>query len=184
MRALFGGVIGAVVSASAWLAMEHFNHANYGWMVCLVGLVTGVCVHQAAASGSGGLLRGILAVALTFAAIVGGPRIYLKILLAASPDDGPVTAQLLDDVSEASEKKKASDSQAIAMPEIDETLNRVGKGDYSKSALKKNITQWDTFWLSLAALAAYITGKGGDRLTAAKVSDQDLEGAAEEQQES
>ena len=172
MRVLFSGVIGAVVSASAWLAAEHFQQEKFGWMVCLIGLVTGIAMHKASQPGSGkasgkGFARGALAVVLTFAAIVGGQKAYAMYMQASSEAASVVTSESFPDAGKGGldEKAKPAGASAVVLSELEADAIGLGQGDYTKSAIKNNFSDWDMIWMGLAALAAYVTGKGGDGAT-------------------
>ena len=187
MRALLGGVIGAVASASVWKAAEHFQQANYGWLVCFIGLVTGYCVHQAGKAGAGtggGFARGALAVVLTLAAIVGGSKVYAEIMQATSAPVGAVSADSLQggaNVADAADKNANSGDSTFDMSTLEEDALVLGQSDYSKSTLQKNISDWDMIWMGIAALAAYVTGKGGESVAAVVATEQPREEAADQQ---
>ena len=182
MRALFGGVVGAGASTAAWLAFEHFQQANYGWLVCLIGLITGMSVHRAAgkAASGGGFARGELATVLTLAAIVGGQQVYAKIMQATSSAAAAVTAgsakgQGADGEGDAKTGADADAPAAVLIPEINEATAGAGQRGYSKSNMKKNLSDWDMVWMCVAALAAYVTGKGNGNGSGVKPSEEDSE---------
>lgn len=165
MRGLLGGLIGAAASAAAWLAAEHFQQANYGWMVSLVGLVTGLCVYKASSVSSSGFARGALAIILTLAAILGGRQVYAKIMQSTSTGAEP--APMIESIEAEAEDAEGEASEPVnietVLPVADEELAGFGKADYTKPALKNNLQNSDMLWLCVAALAAYLTGKGGDK---------------------
>ncbi len=170
MRGLLCGVIGAAASAAAWLAAEHYQQANYGWMVCLIGVVTGISIKKASTSGASGFARGALAIILTLAAILGGRQVYARIMESTSTGDQP--AQIILDPEGEAEDEEAENTEAppakTELPEPIEDLSALGKTNYSKSAMKKNMSDRDMLWLCVAALAAYVTGKGSDKAPAAE----------------
>ena len=165
MRALLGGLIGAAASAAGWLAVEHFQQASYGWMVVLVGLVTGFCVHKAGEGNSGGFARGALAIILTLAAIVGGRQVYAKIMQASSTAASAVTVDTAKVEVPDADEEEADTGEApapVVTPELAEDAGALGKRGYSKTAMKKNLSEMDMVWMCVAALASYVIGKGGD----------------------
>ncbi len=187
MRVFISGVLGAVVSAAAWLGVEHFRQTNYGWMVCLIGLITGIIVHKASKAGTGGgFARGALAVVLTLAAIAGGQEVYARILQSGSPAAGAVIVESLKGGVDSSKTKNddadGSDAPAIVLTELEPGPLGVGPNSYSKSAMKKNLSDWDMIWMGIAALAAYVTGKGGDTVAAEFATEEPREDADEPQE--
>jgi len=165
MRALIAGVFGAVASSAAWLAIEHAQQANYGWLVCLIGIVTGFCVHLGATSPSGGTLRGALAVLLTLAGIVGGQKVSAKIMLAnMKANEAIVVAPVNTDAAETDDDSEDHSEELCIHAETTAPFFPgsfiLGPSSYSNSAMKINFSEWDMVWMSLAALVAYITGKG------------------------
>ena len=170
MRVLFSGVIGAVASASVWLWAEHLQQAKVGWMVCLIGLVTGVVMHKASQLGATkpgtgrGFARGALAVVLTLAAILGGQRAYATYLQSTSSSASKVSTESLQvaDASEPGSEATKGNAAPAVLPDLSSEARDMGPGDYSQSAIKQNLSDWDMIWMGLAALAAYVTGKGGD----------------------
>ena len=167
MRALIMGIIGAAASSAAWLAFEHSQQQSYGWLVCLVGLVTGVCVHSGAKGPSGGTLRGALAALLTLGGIVGGQKAYASWMQSRSTANEAVAVATIQSDTADQEGDEEADDAAVALEEpprieLPESMTD-GGGGYSKTAMKKNLSEWDMVWMSLAALAAYITGKGGEK---------------------
>ncbi|MEM8944952.1 MAG: hypothetical protein AAGD11_07180 [Planctomycetota bacterium] len=175
MRALLGGIVGAVVSATAWLGIEHIQQTNYGWLVILVGLVTGVSVNKAGAGSSAGFARGALAMVLTLAGIVGGQKGYAKFMEATTSTEAVATAAAIEvggDDEEADDEEADADSERTPAPPIETTPVDLGSRSYSKSAMKKNFGEWDMIWMCVAALAAYVTGKGGaDKIVAEEQQD-------------
>lgn len=190
MRALVGGIIGAAASSAAWLAFEHHMQTNYGWFVVLIGLVTGMLVHKGASGkASGGTLRGALAVVLTLAGIVVGPKINAKVMESQAIDNAkaaPAVSEAANESAADSDTELADAGEAEASSaELGRQAEPVSNGNYSKSALKKNATDMDMIWMCVASLLAYITGKGGETKSAATAEgeqgdDADQSGAGEE----
>lgn len=188
MRVLLSGVVGAAASASAWLAAEHFQQTSFGWMVCLIGLVTGVVMHKASNAGTGaGFARGGLAVVLTLAAIVGGRQAYAMIMQASSPTVTAVALESLQGREDESETESVKTDGEIAaefdMSTLEGEVAGLGSSNYSKSSMKKSMSDWDMIWMGIAALAAYVTGKGGETAAAVVATEEPQEEATDEAQE-
>jgi hypothetical protein len=93
MRVLLSGILGAIAGAAVWLACDHFLQTKYGWLVCLVGIFTGVAIRMATAvHAKRSFINGTLAVVFTLAAILGGRVAYAK-LLQANFGRAPTIAQ-------------------------------------------------------------------------------------------
>lgn len=166
MGGFIGGLIGAAASAAGWLAIEHTQQTSLGWMVILVGLVTGFCVHKGSSVTSVGFTRGALAIILTLAAIVGGRQAYAKIMQAnaSSAQEAVVVSEPQDDAPADDEGEDSGETApAPVLPQETPDLVGLGQRNYTKSAMKKNMSDRDMIWLCVAALAAYLTGKGGDK---------------------
>ena len=168
MKALLAGLIGASVAAAIWFTCEHLMQANLGWFSCLVGIATGYSVHRAAdANSKGNFAHGALAVVITLVAIVGGRQMFVKVLEVTS---GPAAETL---IAPSITEVEINDSQAEA-PVASETKSTQSatpqrepvSGESSvantKIDLKSSMSQWDMLWMCLAALAAYVLGKGRD----------------------
>ena len=180
MRVLICGVIGAVVSAAAWLGLEHQLQKDFGWLALLVGLVTGWCVHKAAgAAAGGGYARGGLAALLALAAIVGGRQAYAKVMQATNKSAAPVAvvSQPADeaDQSEDSTAETATDSSPEV--EAEEPAFMGPSGVAQKLPMKKRFSEWEMVWMCGAALLAYLVGKGPDVVA---VTEEETEGESEE----
>jgi hypothetical protein len=163
MRVLLGGIIGATVAVAAWLGLEHVTQMNLGWLSCGVGVITGYCVHRAAGPNSGGsFVRGGLSVVLALVAIVGGQQIYAKVM-EANADKALAVVVASETAAEKAQDDTAENSIVPSQQStpIDERRPaNVGTGPVSMPTLRKTISEWDMLWMCLAALAAYIVGKG------------------------
>jgi len=175
MRIFFAGLIGAAVTTVVWLALEYVTLMDFGWLSCGVGVVTGYCVHRAAGPHSGGsFVRGALSVLLTLAVIVGGRQVYAKVMNTIT-----VRAQVVPVMSDSETK----DTSGETVGEVDRAIPRLaseaelrggpfGLDSGSPLAQKKAFSDWDMLWMCLAALAAYVIGKGRDEVAAPSTSDQ------------
>jgi len=88
------------------------------------------------------------------------------------------------DAAETDGDSEEGDSPAeIATPDFfPESLVSDTSG-YSPSAMKKNFSEWDMVWMSLAALAAYVTGKGGEKKEAVVVATEERPNDANDPQD-
>jgi len=194
MRVIVAGIIGAAVAAAVWLGAEHMSPKDLGWLSTLVGLVTGCSVHKAAGAGAGGgYVRGGLAVILTLAAIVGGRQVYAKVMQATNQAAAAVMQPAVPNTEAAADKADDDGTEgAVENPdteidmtvtdtEIDMTVTDMvpGKVGNQKLPLKKGKSEIDMLWMCLAALAAYVVGKGSD---AVKATAEPIEQTAEPQQ--
>ncbi len=168
MKALLGGIVGGVASGAAWLAAEHFAQANYFWMVVLVGLVTGLSVHWAGSSSKGwGTARGALALVLTMAVIVGGRQVYVNFM--ESTIDTKAIAQAIITTEQIpvenleDEPTESDVTPATPAPTPKVQPRTIGMSGRHEPSIKQHFSEWDMIWMSLAALAAYISGKGGEK---------------------
>ena len=177
MKILFGGIIGAAVAVAVWLGLEHVTQMDLGWLACGVGVITGYCVHRAAGPNSGGsFVRGGLSVLLALVAIVGGRQVYAKVMEAITDKASvmivasePGAIKALDDTSGDSTVTSQRSS-----PLEERQTAPVGMGPISKPSLKRSFSEWDMLWMCLAALAAYIVGKGRDEALPSAALDEPL----------
>jgi hypothetical protein len=175
MRVLLGGIIGATVAVAALLGLEYVTQMDLGWLSCGVGVVTGFCVHCAAGPRSGGsFVRGGLSVLLALVAIVGGRLAYAKVM-EANMGEVPVVIATTEPgatiVQEEATEESMDTSQQSALRE-DRSVAPVGKGPIATPSIKLSFSQLDMLWMSLAALAAYIIGKGRDEVQPTAASEE------------
>ncbi len=167
MRTLIGGLVGAALATAAWLAIEYFTQSNLSWLVCLVGLITGASVRCASgAQAAESFLRGALAILLTLAAIVGGRQVFAKIMQASTV--APIAVAAAAEVPAAKGEAKVQGNHAevaVELPDLSRATVDAYRG--GKVSLTKNFSEWDMLWMSLAALGAYVVGKGGGKAAVA-----------------
>lgn len=172
MRTLLAGVVGAAVATAVWLCLEHtLPEINLSWLACLVGVVTGLSVRRGSGAVNGeSIVRGALAIVLTLSGIVGGRFGYAKYMEATTEPAGIVVNTEVEDepATEESEDADATAAEETApvLPAADLTGLSAGAGQFSpskKPSMKNTFSEWDTLWMSLAALGAYVTGKGGGK---------------------
>jgi hypothetical protein len=174
MRGLLGGIIGAVVAATVWLGLMHVTQMDLGWLACAVGVVTGYSVHRTAGPHSGGsFFYGTLSVILALVAIVGGRQVYAKVM-EANTGKSPVVIAVAEPRASVVEAETAGDSIATSKQSapVDERRPAVSLDPLSKPLPKSSISKSDMLWMSLAALAAYIIGKGRDEILPPAASDE------------
>jgi hypothetical protein len=190
MRVLVGGIIGAAVAVAVWLGLEHVTQMDLGWLVCGVGVITGYCVHRAAGPRSGGsFVRGGLSVLLALVAIVGGRLVYAKVMegtagkaMAVAVADEPGGDEAQVEQSQEVEAQKVETQEVETQEESEETTEEstatsqrsatvdersvapVGMGPIAIPSRKPSFSQLGMLWMSLAALAAYVIGKGRDEV--------------------
>ncbi|NOY29664.1 MAG: hypothetical protein GXP28_05665 [Planctomycetes bacterium] len=174
MRVLLSGVIGAAAAAAAWMAIEHSTKQEIGWMAIVVGLVTGLAVHKAAGAGSrASFARGALAAVLALIVCVVCRQVYAKVMQTSDPS--AVTVAAADPAESRKTETGEAESEETDSEQATEPTKPVlslGKQaiseatDYGSLSFEKGLTQWDMLWLSMAALTAYVVGKGRDQVVA------------------
>jgi hypothetical protein len=162
MRVFLSGLVGAAVSAAAWFSTEYASHHELGFLAIAVGLVTGLCVNAAAGKAAPQSFgRAILAVVLTLVAIVGGRWGYAEIMQRlfqvtsiAAVDQGPEV--------EVEEETALAGGTGEVVEVVEEVPPR-SSGPAGTKMGKPPATvdsALDLAWMGIAALVAYITGKG------------------------
>ena len=174
MRALLGGLVGAAASAAAWFFIEYATKHELGWLAIAVGLVTGLCVNAGAPAGAAQSYgRAALAVALTMVAIVGGRAVYAKVMqnmiqvtstMPAAPTlpPGAVSAET-EQAEEAGTAEEETVAAANEQGERQATGALNGKSRIPKPTVN-SYKELVVVWMALAALAAYLTGKGSGKV--------------------
>jgi hypothetical protein len=171
MKVLISGIVGAAVATTAWLSLEYVTHKEFGWLACLVGIVTGLSIHWAAgAHARASFGRGALAVLLTLAACVGGRLLYVKVMESVRGELNVKMAQVVKSVENEGEAGADTEKDSTETSEEDAKSTMMApRGDrpatsinLQKPTLKTTLSQGDMLWLCLAALVAYVVGKGND----------------------
>jgi len=187
MRTLLGGIVAAVASAAAWMALEHIGQQELGWFTIVVGLVTGCGVRIAAGSSGESYARGALATVLALVAIVGGRQVYSQMMEQMIGASAPITQVSADSSEGKAEAGEAAAGTSSGSSEDDlakeyEMLNtpsRGGKMMSTKEAVK-DVSPMDIVFLCIASLVAYVTGKGGKAALVSEVETSDGEPATDE----
>jgi len=174
MRVLLSGFFGAAAAAVAWMAIEHSTKQEFGWMAIAVGLVTGLAVHKASGAGSrASFARGALAAVLALIVCVVCRQVYAKVMQSS---DSAAAAVAAADPAESGKTEtgeaetEETDSEQATEPT--KTVLSLGKQgisgatDFGSLSFKQGLSQWDMLWLSMAALTAYVVGKGRDQVVA------------------
>lgn len=162
MRVLLSGIIGAAASAAAWFYLENVTKHELGWLAIGVGIVTGLCINAAAgASAHESIGRAALAVVLSLAAIVGGRAVYARVMQSINQVNENVPVMVAETAEETNEGEAGE--AAGVVEEVEEPV-RIPTGAAPALALEKPplnaVSILDMVWMGVAALAAYITGKG------------------------
>ena len=170
LKWLFGGIVGGTIGAAAWVAMEYAMQSEFAWMAWPVGLMVGWGVHKFAVAGTrGGTLRGAVAAVLALAAILAAGSAKAKIMTKQAARAATPAV-----VGTTSETGVVGQDDAEAVETIDRTTVELGESPPrlftgSMESKPRNAFQnpMDMLWLCLAALTAYIVGKGTGASSAA-----------------
>jgi hypothetical protein len=165
---LVGGGIGAVVGMGLHLLVETTTGFEAPWFALVIGLLTGLGVHQANKSLAGRVsyLRGAIAAAIALAAIVGSPQVIAQIAAknnaaVGGAGDGSKTAAPAasgDEADEAATKTAGGDAEATMAP-------GEGRGTPTASA-QMGITRsgdfnaWQFVFMAVGTFIAYEFGRG------------------------
>jgi len=181
MRVLISGVLGAVLATTVWLGIEHYSQSNLGWLVCLVGIATGVAIRWGGSTSAiPGVRRGALAIALTLFAIVAGRVGYAKLMQvnmaqASGTAVAPAVAITVAKNNSTAEKDHNDSTTASQKVEVFDRPAPLALQNAKRSiAVKRSFSQWDMFWMSLAALAAYIISSNGSSSNASAAKEEQI----------
>ena len=166
MRVLISGLIGAAASAAAWFYLIHVTGNDMGWLAIGVGLVTGLCVNAAAgptARESTG--RAALAAILALAAIVGGRVVYAQVMQNLNQVKNVGNIAVVDVQVEDTEGDVV-DGEAVVAEEAPLEIPVAGMQKPLRLEKPKvnAVSEIDFLSMGVAALLAYVTGKGRNRL--------------------
>jgi hypothetical protein len=182
MRSLIGGIIAAMAAAVAWLVLEHLTKQELGWLTIAVGLITGCGVRFASGSSSGeSYARGALAAVLALAAIVGGRQGYSKVMeqfINVPAADMQVIATEVETVKNVEADSTISNRNQEKKPTIDlDRLAGTGKSlkMMSTKDAAKQISTFDIACLGIAALSAYVVGKGSGNKPSSEEDGEEIE---------
>ncbi len=172
MRVLLGGLIGAAASAAAWFFLEYTTQHELSWLAIAVGLVTGMCVNAGAPAGAPQSYgRATLAVALTLLAIVGGRYVYAQVMqnmsqvttvMPANPTAPPGEVATQEAQDQVASDEAADDAETAGDQQRQATGTVSGAGRIPKPTVN-SYKEAEVVWMALAALAAYLTGKGSGK---------------------
>ncbi len=180
MRVLLGGIIGAGAAAVAWMAIEHSTKQEFNWMAIVAGLIIGLAVYCASKSKSRSSFgRGFLAVVLTLVVCVGSRQAYAKYMERSGMGESAKLADAAAGTGDADETETGSEQsgQPAELAVSSELPMGSGAPGFGKASFKQGFSEWDMLWLSVAALTAYVTGKGRDRAPAAEAESSEPEEA-------
>ena len=159
---LFGGIVGGAVGAAVWVSIEYSSQLEFAWMAWPVGLLVGWGVRKCAAADTrGGFLRGALAALLALAAILGAGWSKQKILTRQVSQVIAPAIVVTTGEAEGDQKSMDETSEAIEPVTVDFGKSRTGLLSSPIDPKTDNAMQsMDMLWLCLAALTAYVVGKG------------------------
>jgi hypothetical protein len=170
MRVLLGGLVGAIVSAAAWFFLEYTLMKEMGWLAIGVGLVTGLCINAAAGAGAvESYGRGALAVILALVGIVGGRAAYVKVMQNVSrvTTIAPAGEEVGDAPAEKVAEPTAEGDAAPVAENAEQQIARPDGARISGTKMQKptvnSYKEMEVVWMAVAALAAYVTGKGSGK---------------------
>jgi|GEM_PF-1280464 len=159
---LLGGILAGVLGAAVWVAIEYTTQREFAWMAWPVGLLVGWGVHKSAATDArGGTLRGALAALLALAAVLGAGWSKAEIMTkkAAGAATSAVTLKIIE--TEADGQKKAVETVETDAAPLDFGAPDTGLLHGTlESKPRSAFEDMDMLWLCLAALTAYVVGKG------------------------
>ncbi len=157
---LFGGIVGGAVGAAVWVSIEYSSQLEFAWMAWPVGLLVGWGVRKCAAADTrGGFLRGALAALLALAAILGAGWSKQKILTRqVSQVIAPAIVVTTGEAEVGDQKSTDETSEAIEPVTVD--FGKPSTGLLQGSKTDNAMQSMDMLWLCLAALTAYVVGKG------------------------
>ncbi|TWU21952.1 hypothetical protein Pla144_44190 [Bythopirellula polymerisocia] len=166
MRVLISGLIGAAASAAVWFYLEFATKHEMGWLAIAVGLVTGLCVNAAAGpSARESTGRAALAAILALTAIVGGRVVYAKVMqnINQVKNVANVAAVVVEaedaEGDEVAVGEVVAEEEPVAIPAAGPT-----KAMRLEKPTKDTVSNIDFVYMGVAALAAYVTGKGRNKV--------------------
>jgi hypothetical protein len=179
---LVGGIIGAAVGMGLHLLVEVTTGHEAPWFAIVIGLITGLGVHQANKSLAGRVsyLRGAVAAAIALAAIVGSTPLISMVARnrdASAAADADADDQADDDDAEADEDADAGDADAEEAPAEEERSVTAGAtgdpGRLGRGPAPFNV--WQFVYMAVGTFIAYEFGRGSAPKAAAPPSDQPSE---------
>jgi hypothetical protein len=164
---LVGGGIGAVVGMGLHLLVESTTGFEAPWFALVIGLLTGLGVHQANKSLSGRVsyLRGAIAAAIALAAIVGSSQVIAKVAAkndaalggggGASKSAAPAASG--DDKADTT-ATKPTDDEAKAEP--GELRGALPAGTQVGIIRPGDFNVWQFVFMAVGTFIAYEFGRG------------------------
>jgi hypothetical protein len=167
---LVGGVIGAAVGVGLHLIVELTTGFEAPWFAIVIGLMTGLGVHQANKSLDGNVsyLRGAITAAIALGAIVGSTPLISKLVsprTAVASDSKTAAAskdaEAEDDAGEGSAAASdgaEDDATESDSREGDRTGSGVGVGQPGRGTTPFNVFQF--IYMAVGTFIAYEFGRG------------------------
>jgi hypothetical protein len=175
---LVGGVIGAVVGLGLHLVVESSTGLEAPWFAIIIGLLTGLGVHQANKSLAGQVsyFRGALTAAIALAAIVGGTTLISQITARrqaqAAERVAKETSAAIAKAEDATGDATATNDTAAATTSDPETAPR-GRAASAGASTVREVRRATPFnalefiYIAVGTFIAYEFGRGSGRKTAA-----------------
>lgn len=171
MRTFILGAFAAVVAAAAWFGIEYISRMEFPWLAIGVGLAAGWGVRKGADIGGTGYARGTLAAVLALVAIVGGRQVYAAVM-QATHDNTTSLVRAIDVEEEATEEPAPVEAEQVEGAADEEVAEVVVESQIRERAgdnlalealarpAKPSGSMFDMVWICVAAVAAYVIGKG------------------------
>ncbi|HMP04934.1 MAG TPA: hypothetical protein PJ982_01180 [Lacipirellulaceae bacterium] len=170
---LVGGVVGAAVGMGLHLLVEVVTGFEAPWFAIIIGLMTGLGVHQANKSLAGNVsyLRGAVTAAIALAAIVGSTPLISKVVSrrdvgavgqAASADGA---RSVVDDAA-AGDASAAGAAVDLAEQQRDAPAILTGDGKAPRVPGQFNVLQF--IYMAVGTFIAYEFGRGAEKRVAAE----------------
>jgi hypothetical protein len=167
---LVGGGIGAVVGMGLHLLVETTTGFEAPWFALVIGLLTGLGVHQANKSLAGRVsyLRGALAAAIALAAIVGSPQVIAKVVAKNNVPLGGAGDAAKRAAPESSSDDKADEAPTTTADGDDAEVKAAPaeRGGAPSAGAQVGITRsgdfnaWQFVFMAVGTFIAYEFGRG------------------------
>ena len=170
---LVGGAIGAVAGMILHLIVESTTHMEAPWFAVVIGLLTGLGVHQANKSLAGRVsyLRGAVAAAIALAAIVGSTPLIS--FVAKGREREAAAAARTAGREAASDAEEGDDSPrngeaTVASNEREGAVSRNAElpAHMGQPMRPKEVNVWQFLFMAVGTFIAYEFGRGTGRSAA------------------
>lgn len=134
---LIAGAIAAALGAALWAFIAYNLHLQIGWIAVIIGVVVGMVCHAAAEDGAG-VESGMMAAALTVAAIVGGKFAVTYALTHKYSDRDYAISALADEILIA----QSQQGKSYQFPKDVDPREAIGKAQYPPSLWEQAEERW------------------------------------------